>query len=176
MIRPCFRGEVYYAILGCGMGSEQAGTRPVVILQNDVGNKFSPTTIIAPLSGQTATKAVLPTHYHVSDLEELPGPSVILLEQIRAIDKSRLGRRVGKLSEEHIRGINAAIKISLGLDAPVKNPVLCLYGVCSNQFYSTGFYALRRTDPLQVEKDMCTYCNRRRGYNYELIQKKGERK
>ncbi len=112
---PCFRGEVYYAVLGCGIGSEQAGIRPVVILQNDTGNKFSPTNIIAPISGQIATKAQIPMHYCLEPQAGLLKPSMVLLEQIRTIDKQRLGRRLGRLSEEHIRGINQAIKISLDM-------------------------------------------------------------
>lgn len=62
MIHPCYRGELYYAVLGQGVGSEQSGTRPVVVLQNDVGNRYSPTTIVAPISGQRDSKASLPTH------------------------------------------------------------------------------------------------------------------
>lgn len=119
MIQPCFRGELYYAVLGQGVGSEQSGTRPVVILQNDVGNRYSPTTIIAPISGQKDTKAKLPTHYPLKNIGTLTNPSTVLLEQIRVIDKSRLGRTLGWLSQEHIQGIDQAIQISLGLMKPV---------------------------------------------------------
>lgn len=120
MIQPCFRGELYYAVLGQGVGSEQSGTRPVVILQNDVGNRYSPTTIVAPISGQKDTKAKLPTHYPLENIGALTNPSTVLLEQIRVIDKSRLGRKLGWLSQEHIQGIDQAIQISLGLMKPVK--------------------------------------------------------
>lgn len=115
MIQPCFRGELYYAVLGQGIGSEQSGTRPVVVLQNDVGNRYSPTTIVAPISGQRDTKASLPTHYHLEGIGTLRSPSTVLLEQIRVIDKSRLRRKLGWLPQEHIQGIDQAIKISLGL-------------------------------------------------------------
>lgn len=117
MIQPCFRGELYYAVLSQGVGSEQSGTRPVVVLQNDVGNRYSPTTIVAPISGQKDTKARLPTHYHLEGIGSLTTPSTVLLEQIRVIDKSRLGKKVGWLPQEHIQGINQAIKVSLGLAA-----------------------------------------------------------
>lgn len=117
MIQPCFRGELYYAALGQGVGSEQSGTRPVVVLQNDVGNRYSPTTIVAPISGQRDTKASLPTHYHLEGIGTLRTPSTVLLEQIRVIDKSRLGRKLGWLPQEHIQGIDQAINISLGLVA-----------------------------------------------------------
>lgn len=117
MIQPCFRGELYYALLGQGVGSEQSGTRPVVVLQNDVGNRYSPTTIVAPISGQRDTKASLPTHYHLEGIGTLRSPSTVLLEQIRVIDKSRLGRKLGWLPQKHIQGIDQAVKISLGLAA-----------------------------------------------------------
>lgn len=115
MIQPCFRGELYYAVLGQGIGSEQSGARPVVVLQNDVGNRYSPTTIVAPISGQRDTKASLPTHYHLEGIGTLRSPSTVLLEQIRVIDKSRLRRKLGWLPQEHIQGIDHVIKISLGL-------------------------------------------------------------
>lgn len=123
MIQPCFRGELYYAVLGQGIGSEQSGTRPVVVLQNDVGNRYSPTTIVAPISGQRDTKASLPTHYHLEGLGTLRSPSTVLLEQIRVIDKSRLRRKLGWLPQEHIQGIDQAIKISLGLTEQAKREI-----------------------------------------------------
>lgn len=96
MIHLCFRGELYLADLGCGIGSEQEGCRPVVILQNDVGNTYSPTTIIAPISRRSHTT----THYPIEPSVGLAQPSVVLLEQIRVIDKGRLERRIGMLSEK----------------------------------------------------------------------------
>lgn len=102
MIHLCFRGELYYADLGRGIGSEQEGCRPIVILQNDVGNAYSPTTIIAPISRRSHTKANLPTHYPIEPSAGLAQPSVVLLEQIRVIDKGRLERRIGMLSEKRM--------------------------------------------------------------------------
>lgn len=107
------RGQVYYAELGEGVGSEQGGLRPVLIIQNDTGNKFSTTTIVAPLTTQTKTK--VPTHCKV----KLPNGkvSIILLEQIRTIDKSRIkGKSIGRL--EDMEKVDKAIAISLGLAAP----------------------------------------------------------
>ena len=115
MIHLCFRGELYYADLGHGIGSEQEGCRPVVILQNDVGNAYSPTTIIAPISRRSHTKANLPTHYPVEPTAGLAQPSVVLPEQIRVIDKGRLDRRIGMLSEKSMRGIDNAIRVSVAL-------------------------------------------------------------
>lgn len=109
------RGEVYYADLSPVIGSEQGGLRPIVILQNDVGNKYSPT-IIAAATTTKLTKAKLPTHIEVdSQTVCLPRDSIILLEQIRTIDKSRLRERLGELSEDIMEKINDALSISLGI-------------------------------------------------------------
>lgn len=109
------RGDIFFADLSPVVGSEQGGTRPVLILQNDIGNQYSPTTIVAAITSQIA-KAKLPTH-----VEMAAGPgglekdSVILLEQIRTIDKSRLMEKVAALNEEMMKKVNHAIEISLGL-------------------------------------------------------------
>lgn len=107
------RGDLYYADLSPVVGSEQGGLRPVVIVQNDVGNKHAPTTIIAPITSRM-TKNPLPTHVPFSGCG-LSKDSVILLEQIRTIDKSRLKGRMGYLPPEKIEVMDMAIKVSLGL-------------------------------------------------------------
>lgn len=107
------RGEIYYADLSPVIGSEQDGTRPVLILQNDIGNRFSPTTIIAPMTS-VPKKQALPTHI-VIDYDFLESKSTILLEQIRTIDKTRLSDYLGQLSCEDILRINDAMAISLGM-------------------------------------------------------------
>lgn len=84
------RGDMYYADLGRGIGSEQEGYRPVVIIQNNVGNKHSPTAIIASITSKTGVKAKLPTHYYVDAEDGLELPSIVLLEQLRTVDKRRL--------------------------------------------------------------------------------------
>lgn len=109
------RGDIFYADLSPVVGSEQGGVRPVVILQNDVGNKYSPTTIIAAITSQL-NKAKLPTHVGVkAQGSELPKNSVVLLEQIRTIDKKRLREKLGSFREETMREIEEAAKISMGL-------------------------------------------------------------
>lgn len=108
------RGEVYYASLGPTIGSEQGGTRPVVIIQNDVGNKHSPTVIVAPLTTRDK-KAYLPTHIHVGTSKGMPEDSMILLEQLRTIDKQRIKNFVCQLSGEVLEQLNKALVISLGL-------------------------------------------------------------
>lgn len=100
------RGDMYYADLGHGIGSEQEGYRPVVIIQNDVGNKHSPTVIIASITSKKDAKPKLPTHYYIDAENGLELPSIVLLEQLRTVDKRRLGNFIGHLSEKHIHGIN----------------------------------------------------------------------
>ena len=108
------RGELYYADLSPVIGSEQGGIRPVLILQNDVGNKYSPTIIVAAITSQI-NKAKLPTHIEISAKEYgLTKDSVILLEQIRTIDKRRLQEKIGMLDSYIMNKVNEALLISLG--------------------------------------------------------------
>lgn len=110
------RGDIYFAQLNPVIGSEQGGTRPVLIIQNDIGNQYSPTTIVAAITSQIF-KAKLPTHVEVSAGQSgLERDSVILLEQIRTIDKSRLKHKVAVLEEEIMNQVSKALSISLGLE------------------------------------------------------------
>ena len=109
------RGEIYYADLSPVVGSEQGGVRPVLVVQNNVGNKYSPTVIVAAITSQL-TKAKLPTHIELSCAEYgLEKDSVVLLEQIRTLDKSRLKEKVSTLSEMKMQEVNRAMLISLGV-------------------------------------------------------------
>lgn len=109
------RGDIFYANLNPVIGSEQGGTRPVLILQNDIGNKYSPTVIAAAITSQI-NKAKLPTHIEVSAQDYgLQKDSVILLEQIRTIDRKRLRERIGHLDDEQMEKVNEALSISFGL-------------------------------------------------------------
>ena len=109
------RGDIYYADLSPVVGSEQGGMRPVLIVQNDTGNKHSPTVIAAAITSQTG-KARLPTHIELNAQSVgLSRDSVILLEQIRTIDKSRLRERMGKLHENTMTKVDNAIAVSFGL-------------------------------------------------------------
>ncbi|MDD2227335.1 MAG: type II toxin-antitoxin system PemK/MazF family toxin [Clostridia bacterium] len=108
------RGEIYYADLSPVVGSEQGGVRPIVVLQNNVGNKYSPTVIVAAITSQI-NKARIPTHIELSSENySLPKDSVVLLEQIRTIDKTRLKQKVSMLDIGKMKEINRAILISLG--------------------------------------------------------------
>ncbi|MBR5145993.1 MAG: type II toxin-antitoxin system PemK/MazF family toxin [Clostridia bacterium] len=111
------RGQLYYADLSPVIGSEQGGVRPVLILQNDVGNKFSPT-VIAAATTSKLSKAKLPTHISLEKEKYcLPKDSIVLLEQIRTIDKSRLLDYIGELPTEIMSKVNTALMISLGFFA-----------------------------------------------------------
>jgi mRNA interferase MazF len=109
------RGDIYFADLSPVIGSEQGGFRPVLIIQNDIGNKYSPTVIISAITSQIQ-KARLPTHVELSARDSgLDKDSVLLLEQVRTIDKRRLKRRVTRLQEELMRKVDDALAISVGL-------------------------------------------------------------
>lgn len=109
------RGDVYLADLSPVQGSEQGGIRPVVIIQNDTGNKYSPTVIVAAITGRI-NKAKIPTHVEIEKSKyKLDKDSVILLEQIWTLDKNRLKEKLTYLSEEKMQEVNNAIDISLGL-------------------------------------------------------------
>ena len=109
------RGEIYYADLSPVIGSEQGGIRPVLIVQNDVGNKHSPTVIAAAITSQQE-KAQLPTHISIDNAHSgLQKNSVILLEQVRTIDKKRLREKMGDLDEVSMDKVNKALSVSFGL-------------------------------------------------------------
>ncbi len=109
------RGDIYYADLSPVIGSEQGGLRPVLIVQNDVGNKHSPTVIAAAITSKMG-KAKLPTHIDISGIETgLAKNSVILLEQVRTIDKKRLKEKMGHLDDGTMAHVNSAISVSFGL-------------------------------------------------------------
>ena len=112
---PVKRGEIYYADLSPVVGSEQGGVRPVLIIQNDIGNRYSPTVIAAAITSQR-DKAKLPTHIELSAQScGLQKDSTVLLEQVRTIDKKRLRERMGEITPETMNSINSALSISFGL-------------------------------------------------------------
>lgn len=116
MERIIKRGDIYYAELNPVVGSEQGGTRPVLIISNNTGNRYSPTIIVAAITGKTHTKAKLPTHTEVKNVEGLDRDSIILLEQIRTIDKQRLGEYLGTLDRRFLPEMDKALAISIGLN------------------------------------------------------------
>ena len=175
MSRTYLRGDMYYADLGQGVGSEQAGYRPVVIMQNNKGNKHSPTVIVAAISSKAGVKPKLPTHYFINAECGLKLPSIVLMEQIRTLDKQRLAKYIGRLSSKHIQGLNHALAVSVGLSKPIPGKLtLCLCGACADAFRGTGAFALREAVPGQAEKEICVYCHQRSGTDYELAPIRGK--
>lgn len=111
------RGEIYYADLGRMLGSEQSGVRPVLIVQNNTGNQFSPTVIVAPITSKMMKKR-LPTHVYLQQNQEQYGldrPSVVLAEQVRTVDKQRIKWFVGELDEMAMKRVDRALAISFGM-------------------------------------------------------------
>lgn len=112
------RGDIYLVDLGTNIGSEQGGCRPVLLLQNNVGNHYAPTLIVAPVSSRYWKKSKQPTHSLIEGIQSLTSPSVVLAEQIITIDKKRVMKYLGNVPEEQMRGIDKAVKVSLGLELP----------------------------------------------------------
>ncbi|MCM1307332.1 MAG: type II toxin-antitoxin system PemK/MazF family toxin [Butyrivibrio sp.] len=112
------RGDIYFANLSPVVGSEQGGIRPVLIVQNDVGNRYSPTVIVAAITSRR--KRSMPTHVHLLKKEGLPMVSTVMLEHLRAIDRTRLTHYIGRLDGNSMADINKAISVSLGLEIEPK--------------------------------------------------------
>ncbi|MBI3312852.1 MAG: type II toxin-antitoxin system PemK/MazF family toxin [Candidatus Omnitrophica bacterium] len=109
------RGDIFWVNLNPAQGSEQAGRRPVLVIQNNIGNELAPTTIVAPLTTKSFTKEY-PTNVNLpKGMGGLKSDSTVLLSQIRTLDKTRLEQKIGSLPAEHLRKVERAIKISLGL-------------------------------------------------------------
>lgn len=175
------RGQMYFSNLDPVIGSEQGGNRPVLIIQNDVGNSSSPTVIVAPITTKIKKMRQL-THICIPPHFGLPRRSMVMLEQIRTIDKSRLGNYVGCLDDDVMDYIDEALGISVGLrdfsgqdDEPKEEVpsemVLTLCSTCLRQFILSPEHIVRRIDRTQT-KVPCTYCYVRGGYDYRITHKK----
>ncbi len=117
------RGDIFYADLSPVVGSEQGGVRPVLIVQNDVGNRYSPTVIAAAITSQVG-KSRLPTHIEIHSSGGLSKDSVVLLEQVRTIDKRRLKEKAGHLDDISMGRVNNALAVSFGLVAETENTTI----------------------------------------------------
>lgn len=175
------RGQMYFANLDPVIGSEQGGSRPVLVIQNNVGNSFSPTVIVAPITTQIKKTRQL-THIGIPPHFGLPQNSMAMLEQIRTIDKSRLGDYMGCLDDDVMDYIDEALGISVGLrdfsgqgdgqtEAAPDEIVLTLCGTCLRQFILSPEHIVRRIDRTQT-KEPCMYCHVRGGYDYHIIYRK----
>ncbi|WP_066460116.1 type II toxin-antitoxin system PemK/MazF family toxin [Anaerotruncus rubiinfantis] len=118
-VKPILRGDIYYADLSPVVGCEQGGVRPVLIIQNNLGNRHSPTVIVAAVTG--SPKKPLPTHVPITDVNGVSKRSMVLLEQIRTLDRTRLRDYIGSVGIENLSKIDKALKISVGLDSAFFN-------------------------------------------------------
>jgi mRNA interferase MazF len=116
MDRTIKRGDMYYADLSPVVGSEQGGVRPVLVIQNNTGNKYSPTIVVAAITS-VISKTKLPTHYPIPAINGLETESLVLLEQIRTIDRKRLEEYIGTLGNNYMKAIDGALSISMGLQS-----------------------------------------------------------
>ena len=160
------RGSIFYYDLGATDGSVQSGTRPVMIVQNDKGNFYSPTLIVVPITS-VPKKFYMPTHVFIGTQFGLTEDSMLLAEQLTTISKDSLREFIGVATKDFMRQVDRALAISIGLTR------LC--PTCLNNFFETHNYIIRRIDKFQTEKDTCTYCQQRLGYDYRIIDRK-ERK
>ena len=163
------RGDIFIADLNPGVGCEQGGTRPVLVIQNNTGDNYSNTTIVAAITAKV--KPSLPTHVRIPRTMGIRDNSMVLLEQIRTIDKSRLGNKLGTLCDEQLRFIDRALIASLGVrgiphDFMIMSP--CRH--CAQTFHNSGNYILRPADFRQEVREPCTFCSTRTGYDYEVIR------
>jgi mRNA interferase MazF len=166
MSKEITRGDVFFANLEPVIGSEQGGNRPVLIVQNNLGNRHAPTVIIAAITSKP--KPPLPTHLPIRCFPELGAGSVVLLEQLRTIDKCRLGRYVGSVGAANMALVDAAIAVSLDVRRANAAPdVMTLCHTCKMQFEDGGF-TVRLLSNLNDPKDTCDFCNHRRGFDYEV--------
>lgn len=180
MKKTYYRGDVYMADLGQGVGSEQGGSRPVVIVQNDTGNHYSPTVIVAAMTSKADSKAKLPTHFTLEGFTQVS--SLVLCEQVRTLDKQRLGEYVGRLTQKEIQQLDYALAVSFGLRRPPKKRkekarksslTMTLCPSCADAFCWDGEHTLKRVDPISPEKDLCTFCGQRYGYEYRVFEHEG---
>ena len=162
------RGDIYYADLNPVVGSEQGNMRPVIIVQNDTGNAHSPTTQIIPLTAQTQ-KGRLPTHVPISKTHGLTVDSIALIEQLRTIDKSRLGSYIGSIGAKEQSAIDKALFVSFGIKNSYKlqfaERTLCPR--CKSEYETSGYIFAKQG--WQESKESCDYCQVGRGWNYLII-------
>jgi mRNA interferase MazF len=167
MTKQIYRGEIYYAELSPAIGSEQDGYRPVLIIQNDSANRHSPTTQIIPITTKLK-KATLPIHIYIAKRCGLETDSIALAEQLRTIDKSRIGEYVGGITAGELLLVEKALIISLGLKSEkgvIQDLTLCPR--CKSNFEFAGRLLIKRG--WQEVKETCDYCQVALGVSYGVF-------
>jgi len=168
MTQKYFRGQIYFVDFDPAQGSEQGGVRPALVLQNNIGNQHSPTLIVAPIT--SSKKPQLPVHLPISGVHSLRKGSTVLLEQIRVVDKARVGKYMGSVGYVGMKLIDAALMVSLDirhLDKESTEMSLC--PICKSQFEDSGFDVWLISKPSDP-KEFCDYCNHRTGFCYEVTR------
>ena len=169
------RGDIYYANLNPTIGSEQGDTRPVIIVQNDIGNGFSPTLIVTPLTSNLR-KNPLPTHVMIPSSCGLERDSLALMEQIRTIDRSRISDYIGHVNGEIQSAIDKALAICIGLEKrrPTKGEmlVLSLCYRCESDFRNSGYLLVKKG--WQEVKTECDFCKAAKGLIFGILSLDGE--
>ena len=168
------RGDIYYAYLNPVVGSEQGDCRPVLIVQNDIGNEHSPTVIVTPLT-RNLRKNPLPTHVLIPHSCGLDTDSLVLAEQIRTIDRSRLSNYIGHISKEVQPDVDEALTICLGLEKkrPPKGEmmVLTLCSRCESDFRNSGYILVKKG--WQEVKEDCDFCKTAKGLTFGIFNSYG---
>jgi len=168
------RGDIHFADLSPAVGSEQNYNRPVIVVQNDVGNKYSPTIVVVPLTC-SLNKRPLPTHVFIPKNDDLGYNSIALTEQIRTIDRSRIFGYIGRITTEQQSEIDSALAICVGIDETFsKRPnilSLCLCSRCERNFIEGGYILSKKG--WQDEKKTCDFCGMRLGLIFGLFCEKG---
>lgn len=164
------RGDIFLADLNPVIGSEQGGLRPVLVIQNDTGNKHSTTVIVAPITGRQ--KPHIPTHVLLSSVSEIRPGSIALLEQLRTIDMLRFIKKIGAVDASEMKDIDEALLVSLGIEDARKNiSTMSLCSKCVQYYRDTEEYIVRRLDRDQEIKESCTFCGSGLGFDYEVIRR-----
>lgn len=162
------RGDIYIAELSSLGGCEQRGRRPVLVIQNDIGNKYSPVVIVAAI--MLKRKPKMPTHVELFGEQGVLDHSIVLLEQIRTLDKRNLGRWVGTLRPKTMEKIDSCLEYSVGLAQ--KYPIeMTLCASCAAAFRKNSDTKVWRVNLGQEIKELCTYCGVKMGYDYFILDK-----
>ena len=174
MKRKIRRGDIYYAYLNPVVGSEQGDCRPVLIVQNDIGNEHSPTVIVTPLT-RNLRKNPLPTHVLIPKFSGLDRDSLVLAEQIRTIDRSRLSNYIGHISRDIQNSVDDALAVCIGLEKkrPPKGEmlVLTLCYRCENDFRNSDYLLVKKG--WQEIKEDCDFCKTAKGLTFGIFNLEG---
>ena len=171
MIQQIKRGDMYFADLNPVIGSEQGDTRPCLVVQNNIGNRHSPTVVVVPLT--SSKKAFLPTHVRIRRTGALASDSTALCEQVRTIDRRRLDGYIGRIDSDTLETVNAALAVSVGLENKPRKATpldLTLCYRCKSEFEDGGYLLVKRG--WQECKESCDICRDAMGWEFGVFDRK----